>query len=156
MDTQTHRAGAWGGREGRLFARPDSNSAAPAARIEVELEPGPEAAAYARGALLVLEPRIDPRVMEDVRLLVSELVTNSVRHSDAPDGEAVLLGVGFDDGKVHVDVSDAGSGFEPRGRTPGQSKAGGWGLFLVEKLADRWGVSRNGRMHVWFEIDSPA
>jgi anti-sigma regulatory factor (Ser/Thr protein kinase) len=139
-----------------LFARPDSTSATPARRIEVELEAGPEAAAYARGALMVLEPRIDPRVMEDVRLLVSELVTNSVRHSGAPDGEAVLLGVGLDSGKVHVDVADAGSGFDPQPRTPGQSKAGGWGLFLVEKLADRWGVSRNGRTRVWFEIDSPA
>jgi anti-sigma regulatory factor (Ser/Thr protein kinase) len=156
LDTQTYRAGAWEGRESRRFARPDSRSGAPASRIEVELEAGPEAAAYARGALMVLEPRIDPRVMEDVRLLVSELVTNSVRHSGAPDGEAVLLGVGLDAGKVHVDVADAGSGFDPKPRAPGQSKGGGWGLFLVEKLADRWGVARNGRTRVWFEIDSPA
>lgn len=156
MDTQTYRAGAWGGRNGRLFARPDSTSGAPANRIEVELEAGPEAAAYARSALLGLEPRLDPRVMDDVRLLVSELVTNSVRHSGAADGECVRVGVGLDGGNVHVDVADAGTGFEPRGRRPGQSKAGGWGLFLVERLADRWGVARDGGTRVWFEIDAPA
>ena len=156
MDTETYRAGAWGARDGRRFARPGSTSGAPACSIEVELEAGPEAAAYARGALLGLEPRVDPQVMDDVRLLVSELVTNSVRHSGAADGECVRLGVGLDDGNVHVDVADAGDGFEPQPRKPGQSKGGGWGLFLVERLADRWGVARDGRTHVWFEIDAPS
>jgi hypothetical protein len=33
------------------------------------------------------------------------------------------------------------------------TKVGGWGLFLVEKLADRWGVARNSLTRVWFEID---
>ena len=152
MDTQTHRTGAWGARRGRLFARPGAGSPG-ASTIDVELESGPEAAAWARGALLALEPRIDPRVMEDVRLLVSELVTNSVRHADMPAPGMVKLDVSLDRRKIHVEVRDSGSGFEPRARREGQSKGGGWGLYLVERLADRWGVMRNTFTRVWFEID---
>ena len=152
MDTRTHRAGAWGAREGRLFAR----AGTPASTIDIELDSGPEAAAWARSALLALEPRIDARVMEDVRLLVSELVTNSVRHSGTTNGDAVRLAVALDRERVHVAVSDSGPGFEPRPRRPGQSQAGGWGLFFVERIADRWGVQHDGLTRVWFEIDQPT
>ena len=91
--------------------------------------------------------------MADVRLLVSELVTNSVRHADMPPPGTVTVDVSLDARKIHVEVRDSGSGFEPRGRRDGQSKAGGWGLYLVERLADRWGVMRNSFTRVWFEID---
>jgi anti-sigma regulatory factor (Ser/Thr protein kinase) len=109
--------------------------------------------AWARNALLPLDQRLERVVMEDVRLLVSELVTNSVRHSSAHENDQVQLHVAVRDGTLFVQVADSGSGFEPRPREPGASKAGGWGLFLVEKLSDRWGVARNGLTSVWFEID---
>jgi anti-sigma regulatory factor (Ser/Thr protein kinase) len=156
VDAHTYRAGARGAREGRLFARSGVAPDAADSTIEAEFESGPEAASWARSALIALEARIDRRVMEDVRLLVSELVTNSVRHSGAPDGDSVRLAVALDGEVVHVVVSDGGPGFEPRPRGPAQSKAGGWGLFLVERLADRWGVACNGKTRVWFEIDAPA
>ena len=47
----------------------------------------------------------------------------------------------------------AGTGFEPCPRQAEATKPGGWGLFLVEKLSDRWGVARNQLTRVWFEID---
>ena len=150
-----HRAGAWGAHGNGFFARRGA-AAGGARKIDIELESGPDAAAWARGALLALEPRVDANVLEDVRLLVSELVTNSVRHAGSPDGECVRLAVALDERRIHVVVSDTGPGFEPAPRRPGQSKAGGWGLYLVERLADRWGVSRNGAAQVWFEIDQPA
>jgi anti-sigma regulatory factor (Ser/Thr protein kinase) len=122
-------------------------------RISVQFESGPYAAAWARNALLAVEQRIEPDLMDDVRLLVSELVTNSVRHSDAPAGDSVRLDVAVDSRHVRVEVCDGGPGFEPRPREPGQSAAGGWGLFLVDRLADRWGVSYNHVTRVWFEIE---
>jgi anti-sigma regulatory factor (Ser/Thr protein kinase) len=54
--------------------------------------------------------------MEDVRLLVSELVTNSVRHAGTPASDHVQLEVAFDDETLRVQVADSGTGFEPRPR----------------------------------------
>jgi anti-sigma regulatory factor (Ser/Thr protein kinase) len=123
--------------------------------ISLKLDSGPEAAAAARAALRTLEPRLAPDPMNDVRLLVSELVTNSVRHSEgANSGAPVTLEVALSDEKLRVMVTDRGTGFEPHPREPGQSKASGWGLYLVDKLADRWGVIRNHITRVWFEIDT--
>ena len=121
--------------------------------VSIQLEAGPSAASIARNALVPIEGRVDEDLMADVRLLVSELVTNSVRHADMPQPGSVSLDVSVDSRKIHVEVRDTGSGFEPRARSDGQSKAGGWGLYLVERLADRWGVMRNHFTRVWFEID---
>jgi anti-sigma regulatory factor (Ser/Thr protein kinase) len=129
---------------GRRFLKDD---------VSIQLEAGPSAAAIARNALVPIEAQVDEDLMADVRLLVSELVTNSVRHADVPPPALVSLDVSLDARKIHVEVRDSGSGFEPRRRRPGQSKAGGWGLYLVERLADRWGVMRNTVTRVWFEID---
>jgi anti-sigma regulatory factor (Ser/Thr protein kinase) len=121
--------------------------------VSIQLQAGPSAAALARNALVPIERQVDDDLMADVRLLVSELVTNSVRHADMPPPGTVSLDVSLDGQRIHVEVRDNGSGFEPRRRRAGQSKAGGWGLYLVERLADRWGVMRNTFTRVWFEID---
>jgi anti-sigma regulatory factor (Ser/Thr protein kinase) len=122
-------------------------------RISVQFEAGPSAAAWARNALVAIHPHVDAEPMADIRLLVSELVTNSVRHSDMAAHDTVGLDVVVDGDTIHVQVCDTGTGFEPTPRKAGQSKAGGWGLYLVERLADRWGVRSNGFTRVWFEID---
>lgn len=140
MDTQTYTAAP---RTGPVAAN----------HIHVQFESGPAAAGWARNALLALDQRIEQVLLADVRLLVSELVTNSVRHSQMPATDTVDLDVSVDSRTIRVEVCDSGPGFEPRPRQPGQSKAGGWGLFLVERLADRWGVASNHVTHVWFEID---
>ena len=119
----------------------------------MELEPGASAAAEARAALAALQGIIDPDALDDVRLLVSELVSNSVRHSGAP-GARVRLDVMGDDRCVRVEVSDGGRGFEPRARTKAHDEVGGWGLHLVERIAARWGVQTGRRTRVWFELDS--
>jgi signal transduction histidine kinase len=81
-------------------------------------------------------------------LLVSELVTNSVRHSGAVPGERVQIAVERRDGTIHVDVQDNGPGFDRRGLSPGPH-----GLQVVESAADRWGIERSGPTTVWFELD---
>lgn len=132
----------------------DASARAPrASRISVELDVDPAAAASARDALLAVEDRVEPEIMGDVRLLVSELVTNSVRHSQAPARDRVEMDVWVDSTAIRVEVRDTGTGFEPRPRAADRSTPGGWGLYLVQRLTDRWGVACNHMTRVWFEID---
>jgi anti-sigma regulatory factor (Ser/Thr protein kinase) len=88
--------------------------------------------------------------METLRLLVTELVTNSVKHTGA---STVVLKVLVRSRAVTTEVIDAGPGFDP-GETAGPAPDHtGWGLFLVERLAERWGVTQNGEgTKVWFEL----
>jgi anti-sigma regulatory factor (Ser/Thr protein kinase) len=124
--------------------------------MEVELESGPDAAAEARATIGVLDGEADPDVLDDLRLLVSEMVTNSVRHASAPPGAPIGLAVSHADGVVRVEVTDAGRGFEPSPRNAPQLEAGGWGLHLVDRLATRWGVVRGRPARVWFELEPAA
>jgi anti-sigma regulatory factor (Ser/Thr protein kinase) len=91
-----------------------------------------------------------------LRLLVSELVTNSVRHA-AASSTPVGLALRIADGTVRVEVHDGGSGFEPGTPQPRSAEAGygGYGLFLVERMASRWGVETDDGTRVWFELDLP-
>jgi anti-sigma regulatory factor (Ser/Thr protein kinase) len=121
--------------------------------ISVEFDAGPSAAGSARNALLALDGRLDGTLLEDLRLLVSELVTNSVRHPEIPPDALVRIDVQVTRDMVRVEVADEGGGFEPRPRDLDRNRPGGWGLYLVDRLADRWGVMRKGLTRVWFEID---
>jgi anti-sigma regulatory factor (Ser/Thr protein kinase) len=121
--------------------------------LDVRFDSGPPAATGARAALSALEHALAPNVMEDLRLLVTELVTNSVRHAETA---AVRLRVMVAGDVVRVEVTDAGRGFIPSPRAPTETREGGWGLYLVDRLADRWGVAREGITRVWFEIGRRA
>lgn len=120
--------------------------------LEFELTGGPYAVTAARLALSEFDEMVDEALAFDVRLLVSELVTNSVRHARA-ERELVRLAVTNRGQAVRVEVSDGGGGFEPRARSKPRDEAGGWGLHLVDRLADRWGVETGRRTRVWFEIE---
>lgn len=124
--------------------------------LRVRLGCGPTAASAARSALLALDERVDGQVLEDIRLLVSELVTNAVRHANAPTGGEVELDVTIEESRVRVEVADPGAGFEPQPRDDEMTRPGGWGLYLVDRIADRWGVVRGRLNRVWFEIDGAA
>ena len=124
-----------------------------ASRIEKDVELGPRAAATARSALEPIEHDVPPAVLEDIRLLVSELVTNSYRHARAGPGTTAKITIEIEDGCVHVDVEDRGPGFVPRVRADrGLDRLSGWGLTIVDRVADRWGVTKDGGTHVWFEV----
>jgi anti-sigma regulatory factor (Ser/Thr protein kinase) len=92
-------------------------------------------------------------LLADLRLLVSELVTNSVRHSGVRKHDTVCMEVQVTPSTVRVEVADGGAGFEPKPRDDDRTRPGGWGLYLVDELADRWGVARNHLTCVWFEMD---
>ena len=89
-----------------------------------------------------------------LRLLVSELVTNSVRYAAAA-AAPVALAVQIAPDTIRVEVRDGGNGFEPGTPMPRDAEAGfgGYGLFLVERMASRWGVDTNQGTRVWFELD---
>jgi anti-sigma regulatory factor (Ser/Thr protein kinase) len=119
--------------------------------MSFELAGGPYAVTAARLALADLESRLDASVAFDVRLLVSELVTNSVQHARVAAEDSIVLVVNISDEVVRVEVRDNGPGFEPPASPPPEDADAGWGLFLVEQLADSWGVADGGK-GVWFKI----
>lgn len=123
--------------------------------IKLQVPAVPEAVPEARRALATLEPEIWGESLENVRLLVSELMTNSVRHSGAGQDDLIELRVFTDQGSVRVEVRDLGPGFEPPETVPSIYQDSGWGLYLVRQIADRWGILREGATCVWFEIDAP-
>ncbi|MFG1878508.1 ATP-binding protein [Sphaerisporangium sp. NPDC049003] len=103
--------------------------------------------AFVRGTLGMGHPALD-----DVTLLVSELTTNAVLHSDSRDGGPVSVTLLECDQAIRVIVRDAGSGSRPRvsGDLCGE---GGRGLFLVEELSQCWGVDEDGTGRaVWCEV----
>jgi anti-sigma regulatory factor (Ser/Thr protein kinase) len=122
-------------------------------RLERRLPVAPEAAAEARQALNGLSGELPDGRMRDVRLLVSELVTNAVRHANLESGDVIDLVVELADRTLRVEVHDPGGGFVPSAPSPDPARPSGWGLYLVAELADRWGVDSDDTTLVWFELD---
>jgi len=120
--------------------------------LDLHLSPRPRAVPTARHALDQLTGLVSESSLEDARLLVSELVTNSVRHAGLAPSQDVLLQAEIVGTSLHVEVRDEGRGFELPPRQPDAAGNGGWGLFLVAQLAERWGLVDDGATTVWFEI----
>jgi anti-sigma regulatory factor (Ser/Thr protein kinase) len=120
--------------------------------IDLRLVSRPEAVRRARLALDDLVGVASEASLEDARLLVSELVTNSIRHGNLVTGQEIELRVDIDGDALRVEVRDPGGGFELQPRVAGSQEDSGWGLYLVGRLAERWGVSSDGSTMIWFEI----
>jgi anti-sigma regulatory factor (Ser/Thr protein kinase) len=114
--------------------------------FRMRLGSGPDAAAEARRAIARLRQDLDPPLMETMRLLVTELITNAVRHTDC---ETLVLKVAIGKSAVLTEVCDDGPDFDAQ---PSDAADDGWGLFLVERLSDGWGVKTNGSKRVWFQL----
>ena len=119
---------------------------------------GPYAATAARRALGGLRDLIGTQKLDDVYLLVSELVTNGVRHGGAGEDDVMELTALRHGNRLRVVVTDWGPGFDGRPRPRNRAdQTGGWGLFLVERLAERWGTQRSDdATRVWFELKLPT
>jgi anti-sigma regulatory factor (Ser/Thr protein kinase) len=129
-------------------ARPENPTGTPAG-LTLHLPSRPDSPMTARHSLVELESELAPETMAKLRLLVTELVANSVRHAR---GTPVDVTVSVTDELVHTDVSDGGPGFDPRDLDPSPMKTSGWGLFLVGKIAERWGADQETGT-VWFELE---
>jgi anti-sigma regulatory factor (Ser/Thr protein kinase) len=113
----------------------------------------PEAVPAARHALKEID-EMDVPTRQIVELLVSELVTNAVRHGASDPHESILVRAHRTDGAVRVEVCDEGHGFHERGEAPPELQPSGRGLLLVDRLASRWGVMPGHPNCVWFEAES--
>jgi anti-sigma regulatory factor (Ser/Thr protein kinase) len=121
----------------------------------MRLGSGPDAAAEARRAIAELRADLDPPLMETLRLLVTELVTNTVRHTDC---DSLTLRVAIGKAAVLTEVTDDGARFDAEAALAAEQLDGrgpdtGWGLFLVQRLARDWGVTEEkDSKRVWFEL----
>lgn len=120
-------------------------------------ELAPEAPSQARAVVNAeLGRAVSVKVLEDATLLVSELVTNAVRHAPRAGTPEIELRLKVDTERIRIVVSDPGAGFVAEPRRPTASGSSGWGLYLVDRIADRWGVITKHGSEVWFEIDVGA
>ncbi len=119
-----------------------------AQELEITLDSQPASVAQARQVTTQVIDGLSERALEDLRLIVSELVTNAVKHG--PEGR-VKVRLRRDGNTVRGEVEDEGtSPFALRRRLRPQS-IGGLGLRLVEMLSDSCGIEA-GTARVWFEI----
>jgi anti-sigma regulatory factor (Ser/Thr protein kinase) len=121
--------------------------------LRFELAGGPYAVTAARLALAEIDELLDESPAFDVRLLVSELVTNSVQHARVGPDDSIEMKLAVDERQIRVEIADHGPGFEPPPDAGDVERDSGWGLFFVSQLASRWGVEPGSPGHVWFEID---
>ncbi|MFF2200936.1 SpoIIE family protein phosphatase [Streptomyces sp. NPDC058145] len=149
------RQGAGCGRDDTLTLRPRlRRTLLPVAQDE------PERIAEARQHLReLLHDWVSAEQVDSAVLLVSEMVTNVLVHTDA---DALLLAeVAGEPGgrRLRVEVTDSGDDL-PHRRRPGELASSGRGLMLIELLADLWGVNPRGKgKSIWFELyesDGPA
>ncbi len=132
------------------FLRREWRADAIAERFEVR--GGRYAPANARALLVdLLGGRLEELELFDVSVLVSELVTNAVRHAGADERQTVLVHVAIAPGIVRVEVCDRGPGFAPPQAPRARPEGGGNGLVLLARLSSAWGVAASGGTCVWFE-----
>ena len=116
--------------------------------LTLPAEPGSVAMARAR-VCEAIAPQFTDGEVDTLRLLVSEVVTNAVRHGGST--RPVELHASWNS-EVRIEVSDHGEGFTPEPRAGALDEPGGFGLLLVGRLADRWGVETEGGTTVWFVL----
>ncbi len=124
----------------------------PGRTLRLSIAGGPRAPERARAWLQSAAGWLPDELMQDLLLLTSELVNNCVLHGHVGDQDVIEIELHGTDGGVRAEVSDPGPGFAPNGRDRDLDEPGGWGLVLVERIARRWGVERDGRTCVWFEL----
>jgi anti-sigma regulatory factor (Ser/Thr protein kinase) len=130
-------------------------------RLDLSVPATPDAAGTARASLGGLRRELADRLdlerggelYADVRLLATELVNNAVTHAGMRPQDLLTLRLRMDERILRLEVVDSGPGFVPTApRNPGWGESGR-GLLLVDRMSDRWGVSRNSPFCVWLEID---
>jgi anti-sigma regulatory factor (Ser/Thr protein kinase) len=120
----------------------------------IRVSGGRSAALEARAALAVeVGDRVGEGELRDLNLLLSEVVNNSVIHGKVDEHGWIQIAVAVDGDCVRIEVRDSGEQGNPTPREPDYDDGGGFGLFLVDAMASRWGVEREEELTVWFELD---
>jgi anti-sigma regulatory factor (Ser/Thr protein kinase) len=124
-------------------------------RVVLSLPATPERISNARTALEQLE--LPPGMLADAKLLISEIVTNSMRHAGLGAGDLIRVTAEWTGTTLRVLVQDGTVPTSPPvagGIRPAPGAESGWGLYLVDQLASRWGTNLKGQPGYWFELRS--
>ena len=119
---------------------------------KIELVPDLSAPGAARRCVRALEG-IPQAIHDDLVLLATEVVTNSVRHAEVLPDDRIFMVVTQTGSRVRVEVTDPGRGRAFGPKAPDVTATGGRGLLLVKELSDAWGIHRNATTCVWFELN---
>ena len=121
--------------------------------LEVVVSPGRGAPGAVREEVTRwLTGRVARRVLDDVLLVVSELVTNSVDHAGGGPDDVIRVRAQAVNARLHLEVEDGGRSGDVACRPADSERAGGFGLNAVEQLSVRWGVNRDVGTRVWAEF----
>jgi serine/threonine-protein kinase RsbW len=136
----------------RCFEPIDDGAREPRVSVSRRLEPKPEAAAASRQAVVeAFSGHLPEDLVARTVLVTTELVTNSVKHA-GNDGHPIALFATAGSKLVRIEVTDGGEGFDADADAPGPPGESGWGLLLVDQLAERWGVETGHSCRVWAEL----
>jgi serine/threonine-protein kinase RsbW len=123
-----------------------------AKKSQLALAPDPDAPAEARAVLRRFASSADPDMVEVAELLLTELVTNSLRHARFKEQDKITVELRRGEGTLKVCVRNPNGRSNLNAEELGEPRARGYGLHLVNKLATRWGVEGNSVTEVWFEL----
>ena len=121
--------------------------------LELRLLPQPVAASQVRSAIRSALADFDPLVVENLLMVASELVSNSVMHAALAPDERINVRL-WANSRLRLEVEDRGRGFaraaaEPLGRA---GEPGGRGLAIVAALSERWDREEDQTVRVWAEL----
>jgi anti-sigma regulatory factor (Ser/Thr protein kinase) len=147
--------GVSGASAGRIvLVGSQSQRSEPTSKVHLDLQvpPAPSEVAHVRQAFRELP--LPPPLLDDGLQLVTELVTNSIRHAGLGSHDRIRVQAAWSGGRLRVDVSDRAAARVPDpvagAIRPAPGAESGWGLYLVDRLASRWG---RGRGRYWFELE---
>jgi anti-sigma regulatory factor (Ser/Thr protein kinase) len=122
-------------------------------RMAVSMSATPEHISTARTALDELE--LPSAMLADAKLLISEIVTNSIRHAGLGVDDPIRISAEWNGTTLRVLVQDGTvptTGPVAGAIRPAPGAESGWGLYLVDQLASRWGTNLKGQPGYWFEL----
>jgi anti-sigma regulatory factor (Ser/Thr protein kinase) len=121
--------------------------------LELELDPESSSPQIARNALTRLDG-ITPELLDKAQLITSELITNGLRHGDTETGAPIRFSARLHPSFLRIEVANpAAAASRPAMQPRGQLRSSGYGLIIVDALADRWGSDVGDDVRVWCELD---
>lgn len=119
-----------------------------------EIANGPRAAGEARRLVESVGDQLPDHLLDDVRLVATELVTNSYKHAGNPEGHPIEVALERREDRLRLTVLDR-SIFDPTPETKREERDEKWGLVVVDALADDWGRISEGGVWAEFRVTDP-
>jgi two-component sensor histidine kinase len=117
--------------------------------MDLELPSEAASPAAVRHAIGDFAELLTPQELDDLQLVFSELVSNSIRHAGLSAQDVIRVHLEISDQLIRGAVADGGPGLIHQGPPYGR----GYGLQILDRLTTRWGTSDRSQAQVWFEIE---